>query len=101
MLLSRRWLVFSAVAVGTFCSVIDHGSVSVALPSIANYFATDLPTTQWIVIVFSLTIVILLLPMGRLGDIWGLARIYYVGCTVLLLATAAASLSPNLSLIHI
>ncbi len=101
MLLSRRWLVFSAVAVGTFCSVIDHGSVSVALPSIANYFATDLPTTQWIVIVFSLTIVILLLPMGRLGDIWGLARIYYVGCTVLLLATAAASLSPNIGILLI
>ena len=99
MFVSRRWLVFSAVAVGTFCSVIDHGSVSVALPSIANYFATDLPATQWVVIVFSLTIVILLLPMGRLGDIWGLAKIYYLGCTILLLATIGASASPSMGIL--
>ena len=39
--------------------------------------------------------------MGRLGDIWGLARIYYVGCTVLLLATAAASLSPSIAILLI
>ena len=54
---------------------------------------------QWVVIVFSLTIVILLLPMGRLGDIWGLAKIYYLGCTILLLATIGASASPSMGIL--
>ncbi|MBO55606.1 MAG: hypothetical protein CL886_08100 [Dehalococcoidia bacterium] len=99
MILSKRWLVFAAVAIGTFCSVIDHGSISVALPSISNYFSSDLPTTQWVVIVFSLTIVILLLPMGRLGDILGLAKIYSMGCGILLFATIGASISPSIGVL--
>jgi len=76
--------------------VMDHGSISVALPSISQHFAANIPTTQWIVIVFSLTIVMLLLPMGRLGDTKGLGNIYRLGCVILVLATLTAGLSSSL-----
>jgi EmrB/QacA subfamily drug resistance transporter len=92
----RQWLAFSAVALGTFCSVIDHGSISVALPSISEHFSANIPTTQWIVIVFSLTIVMLLLPMSRLGDTKGLTSIYRLGCVILVFATLTAGISPSL-----
>lgn len=46
-----KWWVFSTIAIGTFLSVVDHGSVLVALPSIERHFGTDLPTVQWIVVV--------------------------------------------------
>ena len=39
-----KWWVFGTVAIGTFMSVVDHGSVLVALPEIEGYFGTDLPT---------------------------------------------------------
>ena len=45
----KLW-VFAALAIGLFASVADHGSVGVALPTIAEHFNTDLPTSQWVVI---------------------------------------------------
>ena len=41
-----KWWVFGTVAIGTFMSVVDHGSVLVALPEIEAHFGTDLPTVQ-------------------------------------------------------
>ncbi len=77
---------FSAIALGLFVSVADHGSVAVALPSIANEFQTDLPTVQWVMIAYALTISSLLLPMGRLSDIVGRKRLYIVGFTIFLVS---------------
>ena len=80
-----KWWVFLAIAMGTFSSVVDHGSVTVALPSIADHFGTDLPTTQWIVIGYALTISALLLPMGRLSDIVGRKNVYLAGLAVFII----------------
>ena len=67
-------------------SVADHGAVAVALPSIADEFRTDLPTVQWVMIAYALTIGSLLLPMGRLSDIVGRKRLYLVGFAIFLVA---------------
>ena len=79
---------FGAIAIGTFASVMDHGSVNVALPSIASHFRTDLPTVQWIVIGYALTISALLLPMGRLSDLMGRKEVYLAGSLVYVLGAA-------------
>ena len=59
------------MAVGTFASVVDHGSVGVALPTIATHFHAPIPSVQWLMIGFAMTIITLLLPMGRLADLIG------------------------------
>ena len=62
-----KWYAFAAMAVGTFASVVDHGSVGVALPTIATHFHAPIPSVQWLMIGFAMTIITLLLPMGRLA----------------------------------
>ena len=74
----------------------DMGSVAVALPSISNHFETALPTTQWILIGYTLTISALLLPMGRLADIAGRKRVYLIGFAVFVVAACIAGLAPNM-----
>ncbi len=74
-----KWWAFAAIAIGSFVSVSDVGSAGVALPRIADYFHTDLPTIQWVIVGYALTICVLLLPMGRLSDIVGRKRIYLIG----------------------
>ena len=86
---------FSAIALGLFVSVADHGSIAVALPSIANEFRTDLPTVQWVMIAYALTISSLLLPMGRLSDIVGRKRMYIVGFTIFLVSALLCMVAGN------
>ena len=85
---------FGAVAIGTFASVADHGSVTVALPTIASHFQVDLPTVQWIVISFALTVSALLMPMGRLSDIMGRKEVFLVGSLIAAVGAALAGFAP-------
>ena len=93
-----KYWVFGALAIGIFASVVDHGSVNVALPTIASEFQTDLPTIQWVVIIYALTIAALLLPMGRLSDLVGRKKIYITGMVVLAAGAVLSGLSPALEM---
>ena len=88
-----KWWAFGAIAIGTFISVVDTGSVMVALPDIERHFNTDLPTVQWVIVGYALAISVLLLPMGRLGDIAGRKRVYLGGFVIFVLAAALAGAS--------
>ena len=90
-----KWWAYAAIAIGTFTSVADNGSASIALPSIASYFDTDLSTAQWIVTGYLLVIASMLLPMGRLADIIGRKQVYLSGFIIMSLAAIAAGFSQN------
>ena len=93
----NKYLVFGALAVGLFASVVDHGSVIVALPSIAESLNIELQSVQWVVIGFALVISALLLPMGRLADMIGQKRVYILGSVIMMFGAAGAGMSPNLA----
>ena len=94
-----KWYAFAAMAVGTFASVVDHGSVGVALPSIATHFHAPIPSVQWLMIGFAMTIIALLLPMGRLADLIGAKRVYLMGSAVIIAGSLAAGTSSDLSVL--
>ena len=94
-----KYWAFGAIAIGQFASVVDHGSVNIALPTIANRFETDIPTVQWVVIAYALTISALLLPMGKLADMVGYKRVYIIGSLVLIIGATLAGLAWNLQIL--
>ena len=93
---SYKWWVFAAIAIGTFVSVVDSGSVLVALPEIEEHFGSDLPTVQWVVVGNALAISALILPMGRLGDIAGRKWVYIGGLAIFVAGSLLAGLALNL-----
>ena len=93
----KKYVVFGALAIGLFASVVDHGSVIVALPSIAEDLSIELPSIQWVVIGYALVISALLLPMGRLADMLGQKRVYILGSIILMVGAAGAGMAPNLA----
>ncbi len=93
---SYKYWAFGAIGLGLFGSVLDNGSLNVALPSIAGHFSTKLPSVQWVVIAYVLTITALLLPMGRLADLVGRKKVYIIGGLVFVLGAVLASRSTSL-----
>ena len=93
---SYKWWAFSAVGIGLFTSVVDYGTVAVALPTIAEHFNTDFPTVQWIMVGYNLTISALLLPMGRLSDIIGRKQVYITGLLLFVIGAALAGFSTDI-----
>ena len=87
------------MSIGLIGSVVDSISTNVALPTIANHFQADIPTVQWVVIGYTLTITALLLPMGRLADLIGHKKVYIMGATVFVLGAALAGASVSLGML--
>ncbi|MCH7712088.1 MAG: MFS transporter [Chloroflexi bacterium] len=91
-----KYWAFGALSIGMFSSVVDHGSVNIALPTVASHYQTGLQTIQWIVISYALTISALLLPMGRMADIVGRTKVYILGSIIFALAAGLAGAAPTL-----
>ena len=94
-----KWWVFATIAIGIFLSVIDHGSVQIALPNIEDHFAANLPTVQWVIVGYALAISVLLLPMGRLGDLLGRKRVYVTGFIIFVASAALAGVAVNMPML--
>ncbi len=90
------YIAFAAIAFGLFTFVADHGSIIIALPSIADHFQSDLPTTQWVLVGYVLAISISLLPMGRLADLVGRKWIYVSGLGLFTVSGVLAGLAPSM-----
>ena len=63
--------------------------VALSLPTLAEDFQTTVDDAAWIVIVYLLMLGSLVLLMARLGDLYGHARVFFVGIVI---ATAGAVL---------
>jgi EmrB/QacA subfamily drug resistance transporter len=74
-----KWLVLSAVMLGSFMGPLDGSIVNTVLPNIAEYFKTDISIVQWVPTIYLLTISCLILLYGRLGDMIGYKRVYLYG----------------------
>ena len=94
-----KWWNFWTIAAGTFFSVIDHGSVLIALPGVESHFDATLESVQWVVVAYALVISVLLLPMGRLGDVIGRRRVYIIGTAIFVVGSLGATFSPTLGVL--
>jgi len=91
----RRWLVLSAVSVGTFMATLDGSIVNIALPSIGRAFGIDLAAVEWVVVAYLLVVGSLLLPVGRLGEVLSFRRVYLAGFAIFTVASVLCGASPG------
>ncbi len=93
----RKWLLFTVVATGVFMATLDSSMVNIALPTIMREFQSELHTTEWVVLVYLLTITATLLVWGYLGDRLGKDRIYPGGMLLFALGSLACAESHTLT----
>ena len=66
------------IFLGTAIVPLDS-SVNVAFPAIVAAFGLEVAAIQWIPICYVLTYGSLMLAVGRIGDIFGHARVFRIG----------------------
>lgn len=96
---SNKWLAFIGIALISFAGYLDYTVVNVALPTIQHDLGTNLTSLQWIMNSYFLALCVLATIMGRVGDLFGRRRCFYIGSVIFALASLIAGLSSNLPLL--
>ena len=83
---SKR-LIMLIVAMSSFLTPFTGSSVNIALPSIGRELLLDAVALSWIATAYLLAAATLLVPFGRIADIYGRKRIFLFGITIETMST--------------
>jgi EmrB/QacA subfamily drug resistance transporter len=92
----EKWLILSVAAAGVLLATIDASIVSIALPTISDYFQTSVQTTAWVTISYLLVVTALLLVFGRLSDVYGQKLVFVSGMIIFTLGSGLCVLSATI-----
>jgi len=79
MISSGTRLALIAMGIAVFVIANDFSAINVAIPQIEEDFKTDVSTAQWVVNAYALTFGVLIVTGGRLADMFGRRRIFFIG----------------------
>ena len=86
---------FRLVMLGLGMSIVPlDTAVNISFPDITGSFGLPLSMIQWVVISYTLTYAALMLACGRIGDIWGHARVFRAGLAWSIVAYLLCALAP-------
>jgi EmrB/QacA subfamily drug resistance transporter len=92
--LDRRWKVLLVTAVAVFMAFLDVTIVNVAFPSIRADFSTvSVAGLSWVLNAYNIVFAAFLVPAGRLADLLGRRRLFFVGLAVFVLASCLCGLA--------
>ncbi|MBC7329219.1 MFS transporter [bacterium] len=90
-----RWRILFALLLGVIMGPIDISIVNINLPLIAETFSVPAYRIAWVSISYLLMLSTLLLPFGRLGDMFGFKKLYLSGLLIFTLISLICALSPS------
>jgi len=89
-------LAVATVCFGAFMGQLDASIVTLTYSSLGRDFHAPLAAVEWVSLTYLLTLVALLVPVGRLADTHGRKLFYLYGFIVFTAASAACGLAPSL-----
>lgn len=84
-----------AVLTGVFMATLDFFAVNVALPDLGSGLHASPAAIEWTVAGYGLAFAAGLITGGRLGDLAGRRRMFSIGLSLFVLASAACGLAPD------
>src|SRR6185436_1506427 len=98
--MQRKWQVLAVTSVAVFMSFLDVTIVNIAFPDIrASFPDTSLAGLSWILNAYNIVFAALLVPAGRLSDRLGRRRMFFVGVSTFLAASAVCGLAPSVEVL--
>jgi MFS family permease len=92
---SPRWPL-AGLSLTMLMSSLDTSIANTALPALSHAFGASFQSVRWVVLAYLLTLTVLTVIVGRLGDIAGRRRLLLAGLVVFTLASLACGVAPNL-----
>lgn len=94
-----RWQALVALLLGEAMNLLDATVVQVAAPEIHADLGGAVSDIQWFTTAYTLPFAVLLITGGRLGDIVGRKRLFVIGVTGFMVASAACAAAPTAGLL--
>ncbi|MEI7516901.1 MAG: MFS transporter [Mycobacteriaceae bacterium] len=95
-----KWVVLSNTTLGTLLATINASIVLISLPAIFRGIGlnplhpANVGYLLWMLMGYLVVTAVLVVPFGRLGDMYGRVRLYNLGFVVFTLAAVALSFDP-------
>ncbi|MDE2390381.1 MAG: MFS transporter [Rhodospirillales bacterium] len=86
----------AAVAMAVLLSVLDYAVVNIAMPEIARDIHATASASIWVINAYQLANVTALLPVARLGEKFGHARMCRIGLVMFVVASLLCAMSQTL-----
>jgi EmrB/QacA subfamily drug resistance transporter len=93
---SRRWLVLLVTSLAVYMVFLDGTIANIAFPAIRRSFpSASLATLSWVLNAYSIVFASLLLSSGRIADLVGRRRVFFLGLLVFCAGSAACGAAPT------
>jgi EmrB/QacA subfamily drug resistance transporter len=84
-----------AMGLGVLVIANDFTALNVALPAIEEDFDVDVGTVQWIINAYALTFGMVLVTGGRLADMFGRRKVFFIGTAIFATFSLLGALAPS------
>ena len=87
---NHKFLILFITTLAAFLTPFMGSSINVALPLISQKFGMNAVLLSWVVTAYILAAAIILVPFGRIADIYGRKKIFLIGVIIYTLASLLA-----------
>src|SRR3954452_5323313 len=88
-----------AMALAVLVVANDFTALSVALPAIERDFNADVTTVQWVINGYALVFGVLIVTGGRLADMFGRRRIFFIGTAIFAVFSVIGGMAPGVGVL--
>lgn len=89
----NKTVLMAVTMTSNFLNPLMGAAVNVALPKISEDFSLDAVSMSWVTMAFLLASAVFLVPLGKIGDMWGRKKMFLYGNIFFTIATFMCALS--------
>ena len=93
---AHRWWALAGLSILSFTAFLDFTIVATALPFIQKDLHASVLNLQWVTNIFAMVLCMVMIVMGKLGDMLGRRKVFYFGFGLFAIAAIGAGISPNI-----
>jgi len=97
--INQKNIVLIIISLSSFISAFSGSSIIVAAPIMGAELQMDAATLSWFVTIFILATALLQIPFGKIADLYGRKKIYFIGMLIFTSSTLALGFANSVNLL--